>query len=346
MVSRPPGRRRRVGSAEAAPGAAAPAEADRRPRSRATPTAETPVAPTAETPTDPGRGVAAGGDGRVAPPPTEPPAAGPPSTSPPPRIRGQRLRLHRPDAGPTVPKAAGTSPPPAASATGEGTAVATVEPEPWRPSPPLPSAQPEHRRSPPSWRSPRSRPIPPVPCSSRGPRQRPRTCASISTGRSSARQRPRPRGRGSLRSSASCRPAPMRFAPTRSRAVRATSLPAPKFPSSGRSRSPSSSRWPRREAGGRLGLRRHGQPADDHHQAARQSLAHLAADVRSRRPLVDDLPGQQGPDPQSALDLPRAGVRHARGQYRMAGGGARQLTAALRRRQVVAWPAELKGRSR
>ena len=66
-----------------------------------------------------------------------------------------------------------------------------------------------------------------------------------------------------------------------------------------------------RKHGGRDGHRTDGQPDDADHQAERQPLAHLAAALRKGHPLVDHLPGQQGPDPQSALDLSRPGVHPA-----------------------------------
>ena len=49
-----------------------------------------------------------------------------------------------------------------------------------------------------------------------------------------------------------------------------------------------------------------------HHPARRQSLAHIAAGLRPRRPLHDHLSGQPGPDTRSRQDLAGAGVHRAR----------------------------------
>ena len=76
------------------------------------------------------------------------------------------------------------------------------------------------------------------------------------------------------------------------------------------------------EAGGPAGAEvsgSDGRPADGDHQAPRQPLADFPRAVRQGHPLVDDLPGQQGPDPQSALDLSGPGLRAARGQHGLGG---------------------------
>ena len=61
-------------------------------------------------------------------------------------------------------------------------------------------------------------------------------------------------------------------------------------------------------------LRRHAGNGDGDHQTRRQPLADRARRMGQGRSLVDHLPGEHRADPQSALDLSRAGLRDAEGQ--------------------------------